>query len=225
MSCGPLIQKRRSDAEVVVQAWPCCRAEVGIGDRRRSRGHAPSRSAGPPRSAANRKFCSTSSTVKPRCLDLANGPADLLHDHGGQTLGRLVEQQQAWRRCAGFARWRASAARRPTAWFPGSPRAPSGWGTARRSWEGRVRPGAITRGSIRFSVTLRPEKMPRSSGQMAMPARAILSDRRPAISRAVDVVSGPRSPSRPCPMMELQRGGLAGAVAAKQRHHLAGAAR
>src|SRR3954471_8513597 len=34
-------------------------------------------------------------------------------------------------------------------------------------------PGATTGGSIRFSVTDREPKMPRSSGQMAMPARAI----------------------------------------------------
>ncbi len=44
-------------------------------------------------------------------------------------------------------------------------------------------PGAITGGSMRFSVTLSPEKMPRSSGQMAMPARATLSERRPIVSR------------------------------------------
>ncbi len=58
-------------------------------------------------------------------------------------------------------------------------------------------PGAITGGSIRFSVTFRLAKMPRSSGQIAMPARATSSGRIRTVSRPLNTIEPARRGTRP----------------------------
>ena len=80
-------------------------------------------------------------------------------------------------------------------------------------------PGLTCGGSSRFSSTLRLAKMPRSSGQIAMPARAIWFEARPDQLASLELhragALGDHAHDR------LQGRGLAGAVAPEQRHHLA----
>ena len=58
--------------------------------------------------------------VEALVLQLADGPADLLDDDGSQALGWLVKQKRPRARSQDARRLRASAARRPKAWCPGS---------------------------------------------------------------------------------------------------------
>ena len=95
--------------------------------------------------------------------------ADLLDDHRRQPLGRLVEQQQprAGAQDAADGQHLLLAAREL------GPLAAQPLAQVREQLEDRVerraRPARTRGGSRRFSSTLRLAKMPRSSGQKAMP--------------------------------------------------------
>src|SRR5215510_13934744 len=68
----------------------------------------------------------------------------------------------------------------------------------RSKMRSRVRPPGFTSGgSIKFSSTSRLAKMPRSSGQNAMPARAIASDERPIRSLPSKRTAPERLPTMP----------------------------
>ena len=60
----------------------------------------------------------------------------------------------------------------------------------------------ITGGSIRFSVTFRLAKMPRSSGQIAMPDFATSSGRMRTVSRPLNTI-GPRRAAGTSPMIDF----------------------
>ena len=113
-----------------------------------------------------------------------------LADRARRSAGRSPAPGLRWarraaagaRRCAGCARSRASAARRPTASCPGS---------CGRSLQVRKqlvdlldRQPAVAhlRRQHRFSSTFRLAKMPRSSGHQAMPRRAMRFDGRRTVS-------------------------------------------
>ena len=106
-------------------------------------------------------------------LERADGVADLLDDDRAPGPRSARRAATAARRCVECGRSPASAARRRTVSCPGfsAVRANSGNSAKMRS---RSRPpGRTCGGSNRFSLTSRLEKIPRSSGQKAMPARAI----------------------------------------------------
>ena len=126
----------------------------------------------------------------------------------------------AARRCAGCARSRASAARRPTASCPGCRSRSFRFGNSSKICATDRPPSRTIGGSSRFSSTSRLAKMPRSSGQYAMPRCAIRLDASVDDLAALegDRALAPRHDAHDRP----QRGRLAGAVAAEQRHDLAG---
>ena len=80
-------------------------------------------------------------------------------------------------------------------------------------------PGRTCGGSSKFSFTSRVEKMPRSSGQKAIPARAMTSDERLISSLAFEAHRAGAAVDDAHDGFE--RRGLADAVAAEQRHDLA----
>ena len=126
----------------------------------------------------------------------------------------------AVRRCAGCGRWRASAARRPTAWCPGCCGAPSGSGTARRSRPPIMPPGISTGGSSRFSCAVQAGEDAALLGAVGHAEAGDRLRRQALVEPAVD------ARCRRCALLEqahdgAQRGRLAGAVAAEQADDLA----
>ena len=81
-------------------------------------------------------------------------------------------------------------------------------------------PGRTCNGSSRFSFTSSVEKMPRSSGQKAIPARAIASDGAADQFLALEAHRAGAAFDDAHDGFERRR--LADAVAAEQRHHFAG---
>ena len=125
------------------------------------------------------------------------------------------------RRCAGCARSRASAARRRRAWCPGSCAAPARLGKSSKICS-TVRPPSRTmrrQQQVLLDVEAREDAaLLRAVGD---------AQARDAVRRQARSSRRPRTAIEPSrrgtmPMIDLQRRRLAGAVAAEQRHHLAG---
>ena len=154
-------------------------------------------------------------------LQGGDGVADQRDHRGLQALGRLVEQQDAAARCRGRGRWRASAARRRRGCRrPGSgARAGAGRGRGRaRGWR---RPWRRVRRPIsRFSATVSSAKSRRPCGTQATPWRGTswAGEGVEAGGVEADAAGGGGDEAHD----RLERGRLAGAVAAHQAEHLAG---
>ena len=124
------------------------------------------------------------------------------------------------RRCAGCGRSPASAARRPTACVPwAAAAAPSGWEKAGRSRRSTCRPAAPRAAAAGSPRHVRLEKMPRSSGTVA-DAQARDLVRRHGRSAPARAAGSSPVRLRHDAHDRAQGRGLAGAVAAEQRHRL-----
>ena len=145
---------------------------------------------------------------------------DLLDDDRREAFGRLVEQQEprAGAQDAADRQHLLLAAGQLGALAARA--APSGSGTVRRCARVSSPPGRTCGGSSRFSSTVRLAKMPRSSGQNAMPGARdrSLVQRDQLVALVADRAGALADDAHD----RLQRRGLAGAVAAEQRDHLAG---
>ena len=167
--------------------------------------------------SARSTCCSTSSTPQPSRRRSGAGPGS----RRSTTIGarpRLISSTISSRgRRDAHDRARASAARLPTAVRPGGRAAARAPGTARAPRPRRR--GRARRPSRRFSRTVRPKNSDRSSGTWRQPRRATSWGRRAdgGPPEDVDLAAEDGQEARD----GEQRGGLARAVRAEQRHDLA----
>ncbi len=145
--------------------------------------------------------------------------ADLLDDDRGQTFGRLVQHQEPGARCAGCGRSPASAVRHRTVWCPGLPRRSFRFGNSSKIWSSVMPPLRITRRQqqILFHIEAGEDAALFRAERHAEP-RDLLGGKPDQVATFERHRAGALADQA---HHRLERRGLAGAIAAEQRHHLA----